>query len=171
MRPDIKRFFPLAGLVCAIAAGAWYGTRPPAPLDRSARLAHYDTPLPAPTTAMGKYYLGHSLIGPDIPAFVMQLAQAAGDTGAFYHSQLGWGASLRTHWEPDEPIPGFDEMNLPPAYRPAKEALESGRYDALVLTEMVELKDAIRWHDSGRYTRALGAIGARPCPRYPDLQV
>ena len=54
-----------------------------------------------------KYYLGHSLIGPDIPAFVMQLAQAAGDTGAFYHSQLGWGASLRTHWEPDEPIPGF----------------------------------------------------------------
>ena len=128
MRFDLKRLFLLAAVTCVIGAALWQAARAPAPLDRSTRLAHYDTPLPTPDGGFGTFYLGHSLIGADIPAFVAQLAQAAGDDGAFYHSQLGWGASLRAHWEPEEPIPGFDEMNRPPAYRPAKPALESGDY-------------------------------------------
>ena len=164
MRLDLKRLFLLAGLLCVAGGALWHMTRAPAPLDRSARLAHYDTPLPAPAAGLGIYYLGHSLIGPDIPLFVTQLAQAAGDAGAFYNSQLGWGASLRTHWEPEEPIPGFDAMNHPPAHRPAKDALESGSYNALVLTEMIDLQDAIRWHDSGRYTALWTQLARKHAP-------
>ncbi|NBB98364.1 MAG: hypothetical protein GVY34_09385 [Alphaproteobacteria bacterium] len=148
----------------AIAAAVVVMPHAPTPLTQTERLAHYDTPLPAPDGDMGVYYLGHSLIGPDIPAFVQQLAQAARDPQAFYNSQLGWGASLRTHWEPDEVIPGYDVMNQPPAHRPAKAALRSGDYDALVLTEMIDLKDAIRWHDSGRYTALWAQLARKHAP-------
>lgn len=164
MTPHQKRFAGAGvGLaICALTA-AWV-LRSPAPLTTAERMAHYATPLPAPESGFGTYYLGHSLVGPDIPAFVTQLAQAAGDSGAFYHSQLGWGASLRTHWEPAEDIPGFDQMNQPPAYRPAKAALDSGDYDALVLTEMIDLEDAIRWHDSGRYTALWAQLAREHAP-------
>lgn len=168
MKLDAKRLFALAAILGLCAVALWQGLRAPAPLAPAARLAHYDTPLPKPGRDLGIYYLGHSLIGADIPAFVAQLAQAAGDPGAHYNSQLGWGASLRTHWEPDEPIAGHAQMNQPPAYRPAKAALQSGDYDALVLTEMVDLKDAIRWHDSGRYT-ALWAQLART--HAPEIRI
>lgn len=164
MRFDLKRLFALTALLglCALTLG--YALRPPAPLDRDERLAHYTAPLPKPDGGFATYYLGHSLIGPDIPAFVVQLAQAAGKPGARYNSQLGWGASLRTHWDPNEAIPGFDEMNRHPTYRPAKPALESGDYDALVLTEMINLKDAIRWHDSGHYTALWAQMARKHAP-------
>lgn len=99
----------------------------------------YAAPL-APQRPRAVYHLGHSLVGRDMPAM---LAQLMGNT---YHSQLGWGASLRNHWQGD--VPGFAEENATPAFRPAREAVGSGDYDALVVTEMVELKDAIRYHDS-----------------------
>lgn len=158
---SIPKIWPAIGLAGGLAL-IWLAAMPraPDPLAPAERQAHYDTPLTAPQRDLNVYYLGHSLIGPDIPAFVAQLAQAAGDDDSSYNSQLGWGASLRSHWEPAEDIPGFDVMNQPPAYRPAKTALESGDYDALVLTEMIDLEDAIRWHDSGRYT-ALWAQLAR----------
>lgn len=164
MRLDLKRLIGLTVIVGACAVAAWQFMRAPTPLDQAERLAHYDTPLTPLARDVSVYYLGHSLIGPDIPAFVTQLAQAAGDTGASYNSQLGWGTSLRTHWEPDEAIPGFDAMNQPPAHRPAKPALESGTYDALVLTEMIDLEDAIRWHDSGRYTALWAQLARKHAP-------
>ena len=164
MRLDLKRLFVLSAILGICAVALWQGARAPAPLGRTERLAHYDTPLSAPDGDMAVYYLGHSLIGPDIPAFVAQLAQAAGDRGASYNSQLGWGASLRTHWDPDEPIPGYDDMNRPPAYRPAIAALESADYDALVLTEMIDLEDAIRWHDSERYTALWAQLARKHAP-------
>jgi hypothetical protein len=71
------------------------------------------------------------------------LAQLAGHQ---YHSQLGWGASLKDHWQGT--VNGFAEENAHPAHRPVRDALKSGTYDAVILTEMVELKDAIRYHDS-----------------------
>ena len=97
-------------------------------------------PLPAPKGPLKTYHLGHSLIGRDMPAMLAQMA------GHEYHSQLGWGASLKDHWQGT--VNGFAEENAHPAHRPAREALESGSYDAVILTEMVELKDAIRYHDS-----------------------
>jgi hypothetical protein len=55
-------------------------------------------------------------------------------------------------------------MNRAPAWAEPRAALQSGRYDALVLTEMVELKDAIRWHDSSQHLARWAALAraARP---------
>ncbi|MGL5008887.1 MAG: hypothetical protein ACRC6I_03335 [Paracoccaceae bacterium] len=107
------------------------------PDELAARLA-----VPAPPVAgpVPVYHLGHSLVGRDMPAMLAQLA------GHEYASQLGWGASLNQHWAGD--VPGFAEENASVAFRAAGEALDSGDYGAVVLTEMVELKDAIRYHDS-----------------------
>ena len=109
--------------------------------------ALYSTPLAEPSGALTVFHLGHSLVGRDMPAM---LAQLAGKDHR-YDSQLGWGTSLRAHWEPDVSIKGFAEENDHPRYRDAREALGSGEYDTFVLTEMVELRDAIRYHDSARY--------------------
>jgi len=134
------------------AAGFWLGLRRGAP--DPARLAQpvppNAPPLPAPAQGLRVYHLGHSLVGRDMPAFVAQLAHAAGFARHQHESQLGWGAPLRDHWGPQEPA-GFATENAHPRFRPAHEAVESGEYDALVLTEMVELRDAIRWHQSPEY--------------------
>ncbi|MFV2051352.1 hypothetical protein [Aliiroseovarius sp. YM-037] len=119
------------------------------PLDRAAFDALY-TPAPAPLEQpLRAYHLGHSLVGRDMPAM---LAQLAGD-GHSYESQLGWGSPLKAHWEPDEPINGFDVENDHPRYRDAREAVASGDYDALILTEMVEIRDAIKYFDSASYVQ------------------
>lgn len=107
----------------------------------------YAAPLSAPTKGLNVFHLGHSLVGRDMPAMLAQLAGPAHS----YHSQLGWGTSLKEHWEPDQPINGFEQENDHPAFRAAKEAVASGGYDAIVLTEMVEIRDAIRYHDSAAY--------------------
>lgn len=119
------------GLGAAVAARFWRasGQTPP-------QLA----PLTAPKGPLKTYHLGHSLVGRDMPAMLAQMA------GHEYHSQLGWGASLKDHWQGT--VNGFATENAHPAHRPARDALESGSYDAVIFTEMVELKDAIRYHDS-----------------------
>ncbi len=139
----------IAGLG-ALAAGGW-SLRPRQRLGADAFAARYATPLPAPERALSVYHLGHSLVGRDMPAMLAQLAAAAGYPAHHHASQLGWGASLRQHWEPDAPVPGFAVENAHPAHRDAFGALASGAYDAVVLTEMVDLRDAIRWHDSAHY--------------------
>lgn len=120
--------------------------------------------LPAPERGLRIFHLGHSLVGRDMPAMLQQLAVAAGIADHRYESQLGWGTSLRAHWYPDVPIGGYARENAHERFRPAHEAIASGDYDAVILTEMVELRDAILWHDSPRYfvewTRA--AQTARP---------
>lgn len=111
--------------------------------------ALYASPLPAPERPMRVYFLGHSLVGRDMPAMLAQLAPA----GHGYESQLGWGTTLQAHWGPSDAINGFETENAHPRYRDAREALGSGEYDAFVLTEMVEIRDAIRYFDSTRYLR------------------
>lgn len=102
----------------------------------------YADPLPKPDAITNVYHLGHSLVGRDMPAMLAQLG------GHSHHSQLGWGTSLREHWDPDLPINGFDAENDHAHFRPAREAIRSGTYDAVILTEMVELRDAITYHDT-----------------------
>lgn len=116
-----------------------------------------------PATRQGPlmvFHLGHSLVGPDMPYMVQQLA---GD-GHGYNSQLGSGTTLRQHWEPDEPILDFAKANHAPAYRDAHDAIGSGGYDAVVLTPMVELKDAIRWHKSPKYFRHWAGLARTASP-------
>lgn len=139
----------VAGLVLAGAAlAAWRWLAPPPALSATDLADRWAVPVAPADRGLAVYHLGHSLVGRDMPAMVEHLAAAAGMTGHSHASQLGWGASLDQHWRGE--VPGFAAENAHPAHRPAREALASGAYDAVVLTEMVELRDAIRWHDSGR---------------------
>ncbi|MBL4929635.1 hypothetical protein JI744_16135 [Tabrizicola sp. KVB23] len=116
--------------------------------------------LPPPRGTLATYHLGHSLVGRDMPAMLAQLA------GHDHASQLGWGASLAQHRTGD--VPGFAAENTHPAHRPVAEAMASGRYDALVVTEMVELRDALRWHDSAVH---LAHWAARARAGNPSIRV
>ncbi len=136
----VTKLLVIAGLV-AMMVGAWLAW-PAKRLTPGALLARYADPLPAPVGAMHVYHLGHSLVGQDMPAMLAQMA------GHAYHSQLGWGASLQQHWQGD--VPGMGAENATAAHRPAHDAVGSGDYDAIVLTEMVALRDAIAYHDSAR---------------------
>ena len=110
----------------------------------------YAVTPPPPTGPLHVFHLGHSLVGRDMPAMLAQLAPE----GHRYESQLGWGTTLKSHWDPEAvPIAGFERENAHPRYRDAREALGSDDYDALVLTEMVEIRDAIRHFQSARYLR------------------
>lgn len=109
--------------------------------------AAYQVPLKAPDKQLRVFHLGHSLVGRDMPAMLAQLA----GKGHRYEIQLGWGTSLKEHWKGGRAINGFTAENDHPRYQDAKMAIGSGQYDAVVLTEMVELRDAIRYHDSAKY--------------------
>ncbi len=152
----------LVPVVAALAlAGYWLYPRQPG---AAIVAAAYDTPLPPVSGPLRIYHLGHSLVGRDMPAMLAQLAGA----GHTYDSQLGWGTSLMQHWEPDLAINGFARENDHPRFRPAREAIGSGQYDAVILTEMVELRDAIRYHDSGTYLSRWAGL-ARTAE--PDTQI
>jgi hypothetical protein len=94
-----------------------------------------------------------------MPAMLAQLAPP----GHRYDSQLGWGTTLMAHWG-DAEISGFDAENAHPRFRAAHEAIGSGEYDAVVLTEMAEIRTSIRYFDSPAYLArwAAKAISARP---------
>lgn len=133
----------LAALACGFAAWSYLGG--PRALTSEELAARYEAPLPPPNGPLAVFHLGHSLVGRDMPAMLAQLAQHD------HASQLGWGTPLKAHWEPDEPIQGFDVENAHDHYRDAKEALASGDYTAFVLTEMVEVEAAIEYFDAPVY--------------------
>lgn len=109
----------------------------------------YATPLSPPDKPLRVFHLGHSLVNRDMPAMLQQLATEGHD----YRSQLGWGATLKSHWEPDVPINGFEHENAHPKYEDARRAVRSGKFDVLVVTEMVEIRAAIKYYDSPEYLR------------------
>jgi hypothetical protein len=143
----MKLWIGLGALALLVLAGlgAKRWLAPPA-LTAEALAARWAEPVPPPQGPLRVYHLGHSLVGRDMPALVAQVAAAMGVEGHGWDSQLGWGASLDQHRKGE--VPGLAEENAHPRHRPAAEALASGDYNAVVLTEMVELRDAIRWHDS-----------------------
>jgi hypothetical protein len=147
----------MALLGIAALGGAAYlwrsGKRPepdlPVPLAAERMQRLYSEPLEPPSGGLRGFHIGHSLVGRDMPAMLAQLA----DGNSAYESQLGWGTSLRAHWDREEPIKGFETENAHPRYRDAHDALASGEYDALILTEMVEIRDAIAYLDSWDFLR------------------
>lgn len=130
--------------------------------------ALYAKPLAAPGKGLATYHLGHSLVGRDMPAMLEQLAHAAGFGAHRYASQLGWGASLNQHRQGTKMVPGFAVENAHPRHEPAAKALTSGLYAAVVLTEMVEIRDAIRYHDSAA---ALGFWAREVRKARPDARL
>lgn len=150
MMPWTRRLFSLNLAPALFLAGVGRLTRcggDPAPLDDAAMAALYAEPLPPPDRPLTVFHLGHSLVGRDMPAMLEQLAPSGHD----HASQLGWGTTLMAHWEPDVEINGFEVENDHPRYRDARVALSQGAYDAFVMTEMVEIRDAIRYFDSAEY--------------------
>ena len=156
----IKRYIPASILVAAATiAGVLriYGARP---IDVPTFEALYDRPGPAPTIPQNVFHLGHSLVGPDIPEMLKQLADEDHD----YSSQLGWGTPLRAHWDPHEVINGFELRNTPAEYKDAKQALSSGKYNTLVLTEMVEIRAAIKYFNSAEHLHKWIRLGRQSNP-------
>ncbi|MCR9155746.1 MAG: hypothetical protein NXH80_00725 [Rhodobacteraceae bacterium] len=155
--------FILAGLV-AVACGvaAWFLTLGPKVLTTDELAAQYETPLPQPKGPLQVFHLGHSLVGRDMPAMLAQLAEHD------HSSQLGWGTPLKAHWEPDEPIQGFEVENAHDHYRDAKESLASGDFDTFILTEMVEIEAAIEYFDSPRYLQKWASEARKG---NPDIRV
>ena len=140
---------------CALGAGAAFFFAQGRGKGAEAAAELYATPLTPPKEPMQIYHLCHSLVGRDMPAMLAQLADHS------YDLQIGWGTSLNQHLGAPEAVNGFE------ATRPAQKALASGSYDALIATEMVEIADAIKYHDSAR---ALGkwaeaAQSANPAAR------
>lgn len=124
----------------------------------------YAAPLAPVDGPLSVYFIGHSLVGRDMPAL---LAQLAGE-GHRYDSQLGWGAELQAHWEPDVEIAGGEIENSHPRYREAHEAMQSGDYDVLVVTEKVSIQDSIRYHDSWHY---LSLWAEKAAASNPDIRL
>lgn len=129
-------------LALVLSACGWQKTLEPAALEQL-----YAQPLSAPEKPLRVFHIGHSLVGKNMPAMLEQLAGA----GHYYRSQLGWGASLQSHWEPDMPVNGSEVENAHDRYQDAKVAVAEGSFDALVLTEAVEIKDSIKYFDSPKY--------------------
>jgi hypothetical protein len=159
-----RRTAILGSVVAALSGGGlyWHFTRPPSAASVRARLSGK---FAAPDGPLDVFHLGHSLVNRDMPAMLAQLAPP----GHSYHSQLGWGATLKAHWG-DDVINGFEAENAHSRFRPAHEAMKSAEYDAIVLTEMVEIRDALRYYDSPKYLAlwAKEALAARPDVRlYP----
>lgn len=139
----MKHWSKLALALLLVGCG-WQKTLDPAGLAE-----RYQQALAPPEKPFRVFHLGHSLVGHNMPAMVEQLAGSGHD----YRSQLGWGASLQAHWEPEVAINGFDKENAHLRFQDATTALKSGQFGALVLTEMVEIKDAIKHFDSPAYLR------------------
>ncbi len=160
MRKVLNIALGLAASTAAAAVAAWWWLSRPAPLSPEAFARAYATPLPPPPADLAIYHLGHSLVGRDMPAMLAQLG------GHDYALQLGWGASLQGHWTGE--VPGFAEENANPRFRPALQAIDSGAYPVVVLTEMVEIRDAIRYFDSATH---LAKWAARSRTARPDARI
>lgn len=119
----------------------------PDPIDDARLQELYGTALAAPEEPVAVYFIGHSLIGREMPAMLAQLAGA----GHRYETQQGWGAELQAHWEPDIELNGHEVENNHDRFREAHEAVASGDYDVLVMTEKVSLEASIKYHESWKY--------------------
>lgn len=144
-----SRRLPFLLFLCLSACGLAKCAPKPIGSDEISRL--YAVPLAVPETPLRVYHLGHSLVGRDMPAMLQQLAEAGVGPGHGYHSQTGSGAELEAHWEPDIPIKDGEKANDHPAFREAHEAVGSGDYQAVVVTEKIGLEASIKYHDAWRY--------------------
>lgn len=132
-------------------------------LPRAEFEAAYHSTIAPSRMPMRVYHLGHSLTGRDMPSMLQQRV-----AGHLYESQLGWGTSLREHWEPHLKINGFSEENDHPRYRLVREALTSADYDAIILTEMSSLEDALKWHATPWYIADIAGLARQ---MRPDVRI
>jgi hypothetical protein len=161
----LRFFLFLVPVIVAVGAFfLWTRLSTPSPLNAEQADALYATPAPAPSGPLNVLHLGHSLVGYDMPQMLTQLAES----GHRYNSQMGWGTFLMAHWDPTAPRGGFDTTNVHPEFRDGHEALASGEYDAVVLTEAVEIRDSIEYMKS---PEMLHNLASKARDHNPDVAV
>ncbi len=98
-------------------------------------------------------FVGHSLVGPDLPPLVEGALIRQGDAAAVVQAQIINGASLRYSWEnADE----GEALN-------ARVRLKDG-VDVLVLTEAVPLAEQMIWNDTVGQIVAFGTLARQANP-------
>ncbi|MEH7827764.1 hypothetical protein [Gemmobacter denitrificans] len=83
-------------------------------------------------------FVGHSLVGPNLPGLVEQGLIQQGAAEAVVEAQIINGAPLRYQWDNSTEAEGVD----------ARVRLVAGGVDALILTEAIPLAGQIDWNDS-----------------------
>lgn len=121
------------GLAIGLAGLAWLLLRPVAMLSEAELQNRYAQPLPMLAGRPPVYHLGNEATGRVMPQLL------AGFAAHNWHSQLGREATLLDHRE--NHVPDFEEMNPPPFFRPAGEALGSGDYPVVVVSTTHEGAD------------------------------
>ena len=98
-------------------------------------------------------FVGHSLVGPDLPPLVEGALIKQGDVAAVVEAQVINGASLRYSWENSNEGEALD----------ARVRLKGG-VDVLVLTEAVPLAEQITWNDTVGQIVAFGGLAREANP-------
>lgn len=88
-------------------------------------------------------FIGHSLVGPQLPGMVSRAAAAQG-VEMRAEAQIINGAPLVWNWNNADKAEGVN----------GRKALETGRYDHLVLAEAIPLANHIQWSGSGEWARS-----------------
>ena len=98
-------------------------------------------------------FIGHSLVGPVMPAMFNTFMYAQG-LAMRADAQVINGAPLRWNWDNGATAEGVN----------ARDVLPGGDYSAVIVTEAIPLDDHIRWNDSEGYAKRYFdlAISANP---------
>jgi hypothetical protein len=98
-------------------------------------------------------FIGHSLVNFHMPAMLESVAHSLGVVHR-HAAQIRDGGCLQVNWnEPD------DAMGVN-----AREALLTGDWDVVVMTEAVDLDDMIRWMEPAEYGARFHALAQRANP-------
>lgn len=89
------------------------------------------------TDSLKVLFVGHSLVGQDMPQMVESVLPP--DSQVEY--QIIGGSPLELNWKDHETAEGID----------GRAFIADGGVDAVILTEQIPLKNAVRWHDTARY--------------------
>lgn len=82
-------------------------------------------------------FVGHSLVGQDLP----QMVEGVLPPDSQVEYQIIGGSPLELNWKDHKTAEGVD----------GRAFIEEGGVDAVVLTEQIPLRNALRWHDTGKY--------------------
>jgi len=107
----------------------------------------------APLSPVRVLFVGHSLVNRDMPAMARAVAASVG-VDLTYDVQLIDGGSLEVNWNQAERATGVR----------AREALTTGEYDTVVLTEAVNLDDHLRWSEPAAHAARWYALAREHRP-------
>lgn len=100
-------------------------------------------------------FVGHSLVGPNLPPLIEAGLQAQGQPEASVSAQIINGAPLSYQWEHSAEAEGVD----------GRVRLATGDVTALVLTEAIPLAAQVQWNDSAVQVAAFAGLAWRANPQ------